>query len=125
MKVLVVADSTKLLTSLSEALREFGYEVDVVIYTAGAIKYAAEGSYDIIILDLMLPGKSSLLVLHELRELDQKVEILILSTADQIHDRVTALIQGADDYLVKPFSNDDLHTRIQVLMKRRVSTASR
>lgn len=125
MKVLVIADSEKLLTSLSTALGESGYEVDVVADTAGAIKYAAEGSYDIIILDLMLPGKSSLLVLHELRELDQAVEILILSTADQIHDRVTALIQGADDYLVKPFSYDDLHTRIQVLMKRRANTAAR
>lgn len=125
MKVLVIADSEKLLTSLSTALGESGYEVDVVTDTAGAIKYAAEGSYDIIILDLMLPGKSSLLVLHELRELDQAVEILILSTADQIHDRVTALIQGADDYLVKPFSYDDLHTRIQVLMKRRANTAAR
>ncbi len=124
MKVLVVEDSKKLLTPLSAELREFGYEVDVVADAAEAISYASEHSYDIIILDLMLPKESSLLVLHEIRELDREVEILILSTADQIHDRVTALIQGADDYLVKPFSFDDLHTRIQALVKRRVKKAS-
>jgi len=124
MKVLVVEDSKKLLTSLSAELCEFGYEVDVVVDAAEAISCASERSYDVILLDLMLPRESSLLVLHELRELDREAEILILSTADQIHDRVTALIQGADDYLVKPFSFDDLHTRIQVLMKRRAKNAS-
>jgi len=124
MKVLVVEDSANLLTSLSAELKKFGYEVDVVADAAAAISYAAERSYDIIILDLMLPKESSLLVLHEIRELDREVEILILSKRDQIHDRVTALIQGADDYLVHPFSFNDLHERIQSLVKHRASPES-
>ena len=124
MKVLVVEDSAKLLTSLSAELEEIGYSVDVVDDAAAAISCASDHSYDIIILDLMLPKESSLLVLHEIRELDREVEILILSTQNQIHDRVTALIQGADDYMVHPFSINDLHDRIESLVKHRVAPQS-
>jgi len=106
---------------MSSGLQGFGYAVDVVADGTQAITYASSRDYDVIILDLMLPKESSLLVLHEIRELDREVEILILSSRDQIHDRVTALIQGADDYLVKPFSCDDLHARIQSLVKRRIN----
>lgn len=119
MKVLVVEDSAKLMTPLIADLREFGYVVDAVGDAAEAITHASDRDYDIIILDLMLPIESCLLVLHEIRELDREVEILILSTQDQIHDRVTALIQGADDCLVHPFSFSDLHNRIQALVKRK------
>jgi DNA-binding response OmpR family regulator len=121
MKALVVENSTNLLTSLVAELQEFGYVVDIAADAGEAITYAAAGDYDIIILDLMVPIESSLLVLHEIRELDREIEILILSTQDQIHDRVTALIQGADDYLVHPFSLDDLHSRIQSLVKRKAN----
>ena len=106
---------------MSSGLQGFGYAVDVVADGTHAIINASSRDYDVIILDLMLPKESSLLVLHEIRELDREVEILILSSRDQIHDRVTALIQGADDYLVKPFSCDDLHARIQSLVKRRIN----
>ena len=121
MKVLVVEDSARLQDSMSAGLQAFGYAVDVVDEGSEAINYASNRDYDVIILDLMLPKESSLLVLHEIRELDREVEILILSARDQIHDRVTALIQGADDYLVKPFSCDDLHARIQSLVRRRIN----
>ena len=73
-------------------------------YLAEAIRRVTAISYQIIILDLKLPKESSLLVLHEVRETNREVEILMLSQQDEIHDRVTALIQGADDYLVKPVS---------------------
>lgn len=106
---------------MSSGLQGFGYAVDVVADGSQAITNASNRDYDVIILDLMLPKESSLLVLHEIRELDREVEILILSSRDQIHDRVTALIQGADDYLVKPFSCDDLHARIQSLVRRRIN----
>jgi len=121
MKVLVVDDSARLQDSVSSGLLGFGYAVDVVADGTQAITNASSRDYDVIILDLMLPKESSLLVLHEIRELDREVEILILSSRDQIHDRVTALIQGADDYLMKPFSCDDLHARIQSLVRRRIN----
>ena len=106
---------------MSSELQAFGYTVDVVTEGAEAITYASKSDYDVIILDLMLPKESSLLVLHEIRELNHEVEILTLSARDQIYDRVTALIQGADDYLVKPFSCNDLHQRIQSLVQRRIN----
>jgi len=124
MKVLVVVDSAKLQISLSSGLQDLGYTVDVVADGSEAIAYASSGEYDIIILDLTLPKNSSLLVLHELRESNREVEILILSQPDQIHDRVTGLIQGADDYLVKPFSIDDLHARIQSLLRHKINQQS-
>ena len=120
MKVLVIEDSIRLQTSLGAGLRALGYQVDVVADSQQAIAYASDHEYDIIILDLMLPKDSSLLVLHEIRESNREVEILILSARDQIHDRVTALIQGAYDYLVKPFSCDELHQRIQELVRRKL-----
>lgn len=121
MKVLVIEDSARLQTSLGSGLRALGYAVDVVADSTRAIDCASQRDYDIIILDLVLPKDSSLLVLHEIRELNRDVEILILSARDQIHDRVTALIQGADDYLVKPFSFDELHARIQELVRRKAN----
>ena len=109
---------------MSSGLQTYGYAVDVVTESTEAITCASRRDYDVIILDLMLPKESSLLVLHEIREQNREVEILIVSARDQIHDRVTALIQGADDYLVKPFSCDDLHTRIQSLVRRRINPES-
>lgn len=117
MKVLVVEDSARLQTSIGAGLESLGYELDVVNDGAEAIARAADRAYDIVILDLMLPRESSLPLLHEMRELDRDLAILILSAHDQIHDRVTALIQGADDYLLKPVSIDDLHSRIQSLLR--------
>ena len=117
----MVEDSTRLQSSMSSGLEVYGYDVDVVAEGTEAITRASRRDYDVIILDLMLPKESSLLVLHEIREQNREVEILIVSARDQVHDRVTALIQGADDYLVKPFSCDDLHARIQSLLRRRVN----
>ena len=118
MKVLLIEDSTEPQTSLAEGLTALGYAVDNLSESLQAIARASDQEYDIIILDLMLRKDSSLLVLHEIRESNREVEILVLSTRDQIHDRVTALIQGANDYMVKPFSLDELHQRIQQLLRR-------
>ena len=110
--------------SLGAGLETLGYTVDLVTDGSEAVTYASCNNYDVIILDLMLPKESSLLVLHEIRELDGNVEILVLSSSEQIHDRVTALIQGADDYLVKPFTIEDLHASIQSLLHRKASPDS-
>ena len=122
MKVLVVEHSSNSEISLGTGLESLGYAVDVVADGTEAITYASCNNYDVIIMDLMLPKASILLALHEIRELDRDVDILILSTPEQIHDRVTALIQGADDYLVKPFSVDDLKASIQSLLRRKANS---
>lgn len=118
MKVLVVEDPAMQQGSLSADLQMSGYTVDVVNDSDRAIEFAANRNYEVIILDLMLPRESSLLVLHEIRESNRDVKILLLSEHDQVHDRVTALIQGANDFLVKPVSFEELHARIQNLFKK-------
>lgn len=115
MKLLLIEDPVNAAVSLCPGLRELGYDVDYCVDGKDAIERAAENEYDTIVLDLLLPRDASLMVLHEIRELNSEVDILILSTREQIRDRVTALIQGADDYLVKPVSCDQLDSRIRLL----------
>ena len=119
MNLLLVESSQNPQDALAAGLLNIGYDVDRVGSGNTAIAHAAEREYDIIVLDLRLPSESSLLVLHEIRESDRRVDILVLAARNQIHDRVTALIQGADDYLVTPVSADQLHARIERLARRR------
>lgn len=119
MNLLLVESSRNPQDALVAGLVEIGYGVDRVGDGNTAIARAAERDYDVIVLDLRLPSESSLLVLHEIRESDRRVDILVLAARNQIHDRVTALIQGADDYLVTPVSADQLHARIERLARRR------
>ena len=115
MKLLLIEDPVNAAASLRRGLRDLGYEVDLCVDGKDAIERAAGNAYDTIVLDLMLPRDASLMVLHEIREINSEVDILILSTREQIRDRVTALIQGADDYLVKPVSCEQLDARIRLL----------
>lgn len=97
MRILAIEYFSDSKISLCAGLESLGYAVDVVADGTEAINCASCNNYDLIIIDLVLQKDSSLLVLHEIRELDRHVDILILSTPEQIHDRVTALIQGAGD----------------------------
>ncbi len=124
MKILVVEDSLKLQKSLRAGLRRLGYAVDVAGDGVEGIAYATSCTYDVVVLDLMLPKKSGLDVLKEIRASSQQPEVLILSARDQVQDRIAGLQQGADDYLVKPFSFDELHARIQALVRRRFNQKS-
>lgn len=124
MKILVVEDSKKLQKSLRAGLRRLGYAVDIAGDGEEGIAFATTGNYDVIVLDLMLPKKSGLEVLQEVRRTSHSPEILILSSRDQTHDRIAGLQQGADDYLVKPFAFDELHARIQALVRRRFNQKS-
>lgn len=124
MKILVVEDSKKLQKSLRAGLRRLGYAVDIAGDGEEGIAFATTGNYDVIVLDLMLPKKSGLEVLQEIRRSNHSPEILILSSRDQTHDRIAGLQQGADDYLVKPFAFDELHARIQALVRRRFNQKS-
>ena len=124
MKVLVVEEIAGQQSAVCESLQQQDYSVERACDGREAISRATRQDYDLIVLDLILPSDSILLVLHEIRELNKDCAILILSNAGQIRDRVTALIQGADDYLVKPFKPEDLYARILSLAKRRNSLAA-
>ena len=119
MKLLIIEDSQPLLRSLGSGLRKMGYAVDLVADGAEGLDYAHFNDYDVIVLDLMLPSMDGITVLQRLRALGRQTHILILSAKDQVADRIRGLQLGADDYMVKPFSFDELCARIQTLTRRR------
>ena len=119
MNILYIEDTSKQSGSLGFELKNTGYQVDVVSDSDSAIELSKNKDFDLIVLDLDLPRESSLLLLHEIREISPEIKILLLSEHDQIHDRITALIQGANDYLVKPITFSELDRRIQNLLHGR------
>lgn len=119
MHVLLVEDSRRLQDSLSTGLRRSGYAVDVAGDGEAALRYARHNAYDVIVLDLMLPKLDGLTVLRTLRAEGHAAHVLILTAKDSVQDRVRGLREGADDYLVKPFSFDELLARLEALVRRR------
>ena len=118
MKLLIVEDSKRLLRSLGHGLKKLGHSVDLVPDGRDGLDYARYNEYDVIVLDLMLPGMDGLTILRKLRRLGKQTHILILSAKDQVEDRIRGLELGADDYLVKPFSFDELCARLNTLHRR-------
>ena len=118
MKLLIVEDSQRLRSSLTQGLTRLGYAVDAVADGRNALRYISNVEYDIVILDIRLPQLDGLSVLKQMRAQHNKAHVLILSAKDQTQDRVDGLRLGADDYLVKPFSFDELQARIGALLRR-------
>jgi DNA-binding response OmpR family regulator len=119
MKLLVVEDSERLRRSLGQGLQRAGFAVDLTADGREGLAYAEVNDYDVIILDLMLPEVDGLTVLKSLRRQGKNTHVLILSARDQVQDRILGLELGADDYLVKPFSFDELCARVRALVRRR------
>lgn len=119
MNILIVEDSKTLRETLHDGLSKLGYGVDAVGDGKEGLDYARFKEYDVVVLDLMLPGLDGLSVLRELRAAGKKTHVLILSAKDQVEDRVRGLQLGADDYMIKPFSFDELCARIGTLIRRR------
>lgn len=118
MRVLLIEDSERLRRSLSEGLRRSGFAVDAVADGEQGLVFAGANAYDAIVLDLMLPKVDGLEVLRRLRAEGNAAHVLILSALDQTADRVRGLDLGADDYLVKPYSFDELVARLRALVRR-------
>jgi two-component system, OmpR family, copper resistance phosphate regulon response regulator CusR len=120
-RVLVIEDQKTLLQNLVRGLSGEGYQVVGATTGEEAGFEASSGPFDVIVLDLMLPGKSGLDVLRELRAGGSPTPVLILTARDSIDDRVLGLDSGADDYLVKPFAFAELLARLRVLLRRGAS----
>lgn len=121
MKILVVEDEEKLLQSIKEGLVLSGYLVDTSSDGEEASFMAFTNDYDLIILDINLPGKNGFEILKEIRERDSEVNIIMLTALSDIYDRVRGLDLGANDYIVKPFHFDELKARIRSLLRRKTS----
>ncbi len=118
MRLLIIEDYRPLQQSLTKGLREAGFAVDTTRDGQEGLWYAMGNEYDVIILDLMLPGMDGLEILKKIRTQGRKAHVLILTAKDTLQDRVTGLDLGADDYLVKPFAFEELLARIRALLRR-------
>ncbi|MEE1764654.1 MULTISPECIES: response regulator transcription factor [unclassified Streptomyces] len=119
MRLLIVEDEKRLAVSLAKGLTAEGYAVDVVHDGIDGLHRASEGSYDLVILDIMLPGMNGYRVCAALRAAGHDVPILMLTAKDGEYDEAEGLDTGADDYLTKPFSYVVLVARVKALLRRR------
>jgi two-component system copper resistance phosphate regulon response regulator CusR len=117
MKILVIEDEVRLAEYLKKGFSESGYVVDLAHDGIDGLHFAVEGTYDLIVLDVMLPGRDGFEVLAELRK-QRRTPVLMLTARDAVEDKVKGLTGGADDYLVKPFSFSELAARVQALLRR-------
>ncbi len=117
-KILLIEDEPGLVLTLSDLLSAEGYDVDTESDGNSGFAKALAGGFDLIVLDVMLPGKNGFEVCKELRESGAGVAILMLTARAQVVDRVEGLKLGADDYLIKPFDPDELLARIEALLRR-------
>lgn len=118
MRALLVEDDRRLVDILRRGLTEDGYSVDVCLEGKEATLMAESVEYDVIVLDLMLPGKGGLELCRELRSSGVRTPILMLTARDSVDDIVAGLEAGADDYLTKPFAFQELRARLHSIMRR-------
>jgi DNA-binding response OmpR family regulator len=118
MKVLIVEDEVRLADALGHIMKEQNYLADISHDGTDGLYNALTNEYDVIILDVMLPGKNGFQIVEKLRESRIRTPVLLLTARDDITDKVTGLDKGADDYLTKPFIPEELLARIRALSRR-------
>ena len=119
MRLLIVEDEKELCDTISKSLYGSGYEVDTCYDGEEALDYILTEDYDLIVLDLNLPGMDGMDILRELRKENEETKVLILSARSQIIDKVEGLDAGANDYMAKPFHLQELEARIRSLTRRK------
>jgi DNA-binding response OmpR family regulator len=118
MRILVVEDEVKIAQAIKKGLELKGFAVDVVHDGKTGLSHAVDADYDLVVLDRMLPGMDGVELCKQVREQGINTPILMLTARGTIGDRVEGLNSGADDYLVKPFSFDELIARVKALLRR-------
>jgi DNA-binding response OmpR family regulator len=121
MRILVVEDQVKMANFLKKGLNEVGYAVDIAESGTSAESYMAQGDYDLVILDVMLPDQNGIDTARHLRRDGYAGPILMVTALSTTKDKVNGLDAGADDYLTKPYSFDELHARVRALLRRKGS----
>ena len=123
MRLLLIEDSARLRTSLARALKRIGHGVDAAGDAEEGEVLARVHEYDVIVLDIMLPGRDGLSLLRAWRNAGKETPVILLTAKAEVDDRVRGLALGADDYLVKPFAFEELAARIEALGRRRAGQA--
>jgi len=118
MRLLLVEDDARIARFVAKGLREQAYAVDVSATGEDALYQAAVNTYDLVILDVMIPAPDGFAVCRELRKSGQRMPILMLTARDAVEDRIAGLDHGADDYLTKPFEFRELLARLRALLRR-------
>ena len=118
MKILIVEDEPKTGDYLKQGLSESGFVTDLATQGVDGLHLALTGDYDLLVLDVMLPGLNGWQILESLRRAGKAMPVLFLTAKDQVEDRVKGLELGADDYLVKPFAFSELLARVRTLLRR-------
>lgn len=118
MRILVVEDDIKIAAAVKKGLELKGFAVDAVHDGETGLSYASDADYDLVVLDRMLPGMDGVELCRRVREQGVSTPILMLTARGTIGDKVEGLNSGADDYLVKPFSFDELNARVKALLRR-------
>ncbi|MBC7581872.1 response regulator transcription factor [Aeromicrobium sp.] len=121
MRILVVEDDPKIAAAVKKGLELKGFAVDAVHDGNTGLSYAVDSDYDLVVLDRMLPGIDGIELCKRVREQGVHTPILMLTARGTIGDKVEGLNSGADDYLVKPFSFDELNARVKALLRRPVA----
>ncbi len=120
MRILIIEDEVTLAEIIQRKLTDEYYVVDIASDGDSGLELLFVNEYDVVILDLMLPKKSGLELLSELRQAGHKVPVLVLTAKDKVEDKVEGLNIGADDYLTKPFAFEELLARIKALLRRKI-----
>ena len=124
MRLLLVEDDTMIGRAVRQGLDAAGFVVDWVTDGKAAEHALANGVYDLVVLDLGLPGKDGMTLLKEARRRRDTVPVLVVTARDAVSDRIAGLNEGADDYVLKPFDLDELVARVRALLRRRAGNAS-
>jgi two-component system, OmpR family, response regulator len=118
MRILVAEDEKKIAGFIRKALEEQGYEVELASNGDLAYEWVTSRSYDVIVLDIMLPGRDGLSILRQLRERHNTVPVIMLTARSALNERLEGLNLGADDYITKPFFMEELVARVQAMLRR-------
>lgn len=118
MRILIVEDEIRLAEALGQILKQAKYTVDMVHDGQQGLDYASSGEYDVVVLDVMLPHMDGFEIVHAMRSEKIRTPVLMLTAKDEILDKVHGLDAGADDYMTKPFSPEELLARVRALSRR-------